>query len=82
MGYVYVHKPKERKKGSCGNDREGKAKADEKLPQVIDPRESTWNEIMRMGNPHIATGENGDGSGGKAAAAAPNEGKGEKGSQK
>ena len=36
------------------------------------------NEIVRMGNPHIVTGESGDGSGGGAAAAAPNEGKGKK----
>jgi hypothetical protein len=64
--------------GGCGNAREEKAKAEEKQPQVIDPKESTWNEIVRMGNPHIVTGESGDGSGGGAAAAAPSEGKAKK----
>ena len=62
---------------SCGNAR-GKMKNAEEQPQVIDPMESTWNEIVRMGNPHIVTGESGDGSGGGAAAAPPNEGKGKK----
>ena len=45
---------------------------------MIDPKESTWNEIVRMGNPRIVTGESGDGSGGGAAAAAPSEGKAKK----
>ena len=43
----------------------------EKLPQIIDPMESTWNEIVRMGNPHIVTGESDAGGGGGAAEVAP-----------
>ena len=40
-------------------------KSAEEQPQVIDPKDSTWNEILKMGNPqHFVTGESGDGSGG------------------
>ena len=49
--------------GGCGNARGEKAKAEEQ-PKVINPKDSTWDEIVKMGNAHFATGESGDGSGG------------------
>ena len=54
--------------------------AEEQL-QVIDPKVSAWNEIVKMGNPHTFTaGESGDGSGG-GVASAPSAGKVEKGGE-
>ena len=64
--------------GGCGNARGEKAKAEEQ-PKVINPKDSTWDEIVKIGNAHIVTGESDDGGGGGAASAVPNEGKVKKG---
>ena len=54
--------------------------AEEQL-QVIDPKDSAWNEIVKMGNPHTFTaGESGDGSGG-GVASAPSAGKVKRGGE-
>ena len=57
-----------------GNAR-GKSEKPEEQFQVIDPKDSVWNEIVKMGNTQKYTkGESGEGSGG-GAAAAPSTGK-------
>ena len=62
-----------------GNTTGKMGKSTEEQLQVIDPKDSVWNEIRKMGNPQkFTTGESGDGSGG-GAASAPGTGKVKKG---
>ena len=64
-----------------GNARGEKGKSAGEQPQVIDPKDSTWDKIVKMGNQHFITGESGDGSGGGSSVSAERGKRGKRGNK-